>query len=144
MDKDFPKFRFFPANGGKEVDYTGEVNLEAMTLFLKKEAKVYFGLKGTLREFDKLAANFLKASDKADLIKQAKAAAAATESVDKDTAAYYVKVMEKTQETANWFTKEFDRLKAIVAAGKIAPEKKDAMTLKMNRLSAFISPNDEL
>merc|ERR1712113_147257 len=55
MDKDFPKFRFFPANGGKDMDYSGAVTSEAMTLFLSKEAKVYFGLKGTLRNFDALA-----------------------------------------------------------------------------------------
>merc|ERR1719458_372455 len=55
MDKDFPKFRFFPANGGKDIDYTGAVTMEAMTLFLKKEARVYFGLKGAVRTFDALA-----------------------------------------------------------------------------------------
>merc|ERR1719346_203605 len=51
MDKEFPKFRFFPANGGKDIDYTGAVTADAMTLFLKNEAKVYFGLKGTLKDF---------------------------------------------------------------------------------------------
>merc|ERR1712217_486415 len=54
MDKDFPKFRLFPANGGESIDYTGDLTTEAMTLFLKNKAKVYFGLKGTLRTFDAL------------------------------------------------------------------------------------------
>lgn len=145
MDKEFPKFRFFPANGGKDVDYTGAVTLDALTLFLKQEAKVYFGLKGTVREFDKLAAEYIKASDKAVVIAQAKAAVdAASSADDKESAAYYVRIMVKTRETANWFGKEFDRLQQIVDSSKVAPEKKDAMRLKMNRLSAFVSPNDEL
>merc|ERR1712060_249789 len=87
FDKDFPKFRFFPANGGKDVEYTGAVTLDAMTLFLKKEAKVYFGLKGTLREFDKFAAEFVKADDKAGVISRAKAAADAASSDDKEAVA---------------------------------------------------------
>lgn len=53
MDNIFPKFRFFPAKGAPEVEYTGAVTADAMTLFLKKEAKIYFGLKGTIRDFDK-------------------------------------------------------------------------------------------
>merc|ERR1712087_850465 len=141
---EFPKFRFFPANGGKDVEYTGAVTLDVMTLFLKKEAKVYFGLKGTLREFDKFAAEFVKADDKSAVISRAKAAANAASSDDKEAVAYYTRIMDKTQETENWFGKEFDRLKQIVESGKVAPEKSDGMKLKMNRLSAFISPNDEL
>merc|ERR1711920_237447 len=111
MDKNFPKFRFFPANGGKDVEYTGAITLDAMTLFLKKEAKVYFGLKGTLREFDKFAAEYVKASDKAEVIKRAQATADAVADSDKEAASYYVRIMDKTQATANWFTNEFDRLK---------------------------------
>ncbi|CAK9072914.1 unnamed protein product [Durusdinium trenchii] len=53
MDNIFPKYRFFPANGGADIEYTGPVTADSMTLFLKKEAKIYFGLKGTIREFDK-------------------------------------------------------------------------------------------
>eukprot|EP00440_Ansanella_granifera_P057060 gb/GFBE01061856.1/.p1 GENE.gb/GFBE01061856.1/~~gb/GFBE01061856.1/.p1 ORF type:complete len:252 (+),score=73.57 gb/GFBE01061856.1/:1-756(+) len=144
MDNGFPKFRYFPANGGADVDYTGDVTVDAMTLFLKKEAKVYFGLKGTVRDFDKLAADFVKASDKAGVVQRAKAAAEALEGGDKEAAAYYIKAMEKTQEKGNWFQTEFERLKQIISGGKLAPSKKDDMQLKMNRLSSFVAPNDEL
>merc|ERR1711879_56470 len=96
MDKDFPKFRFFPANGGKDIDYTGAVTFDAMTLFLKNEAKVYFGLSGGLRDFDKLAAEFVKSTDKAATLIRAKEAAITA--TDTDAAAYYVRVMEKMQE----------------------------------------------
>ena len=37
MDTIFPKYRFFPANGGADIEYTGEVKPDAMTLFLKKD-----------------------------------------------------------------------------------------------------------
>eukprot|EP00930_Biecheleria_cincta_P010397 TRINITY_DN1124_c0_g1_i1.p1 TRINITY_DN1124_c0_g1~~TRINITY_DN1124_c0_g1_i1.p1 ORF type:complete len:252 (-),score=77.22 TRINITY_DN1124_c0_g1_i1:67-822(-) len=144
MDSGFPKFRFFPAHGGQDVEYTGEVTSEAMTLFLKKEAKIYFGLKGTVRDFDKLAAEFVKASDKAAVLQRAKAASEKAEAAEKEAASYYVKAMEKTSADADWFTKEFERLKKLVSGDKLAPQKKDDMRLKMNRLSAFVSPNDEL
>ncbi|CAE7612115.1 ERP29 [Symbiodinium natans] len=145
MDTMFPKFRLFPANGGADIEYTGEVATDAMTLFLKKEAKIYFGLKGTIREFDKFAADFVKAgADKADVIKTAKSAAEALSGADKDAASYYVKAMEKTQDKSEWFKTEFERLKQIIAGGKVAPAKKEDMALKVNRLSSFVSPNDEL
>eukprot|EP00418_Pyrodinium_bahamense_P008855 CAMPEP_0179125640 /NCGR_PEP_ID=MMETSP0796-20121207/59434_1 /TAXON_ID=73915 /ORGANISM="Pyrodinium bahamense, Strain pbaha01" /LENGTH=249 /DNA_ID=CAMNT_0020824357 /DNA_START=53 /DNA_END=802 /DNA_ORIENTATION=+ len=145
FDKDFPKFRFFPANGGADIEYKGEVTADAMMVFLKKEAKVYFGLRGTLRDFDKLAAEFVKAADKSDVVKRAKAAADAVLGAEKDAAAYYVKAMEKSTEPgASWFQKEFERLKKMLDGGKVTPQKKEDMQLKLNRLSAFTSPNDEL
>ena len=36
MDNIFPKYRFFPINGGADVEYTGPVTADAMTLYLKK------------------------------------------------------------------------------------------------------------
>merc|ERR1711879_629107 len=143
MDKDFPKFRYFPTNGGESIEYTGAVTTEAMMLFLKKEAKVYFGLTGTLRTFDALAAEFVKGSDKVATLARAKEASASAE--EKDAAAYYVKVMEKMQEKgSDWAQKETDRLNQMLNGGKIAEAKKNDMKLKLNRLSAFVSPNDEL
>ncbi|CAE7034198.1 Erp29 [Symbiodinium sp. CCMP2592] len=145
MDTIFPKFRLFPANGGADIEYTGEVKTDAMTLFLKKEAKIYFGLKGTIREFDKLAADFVKSgANKADVIQSAKVAAEALSGAEKEAASYYVKAMEKTQGKSDWFKTEFDRLKQIIAGGTVAPSKKEDMALKVNRLSSFVSPNDEL
>jgi len=145
MDKDFPKFRFFPINGGKDVEYSGAITADAMMLFLKKEAKVYFGLSGTIREFDKLAAEFVKASDKGEVLTRAKAMADAAAGSEKDSAAYYVKAMEKAGAAgADWFRKESERLKQIVEGGKVTSQKKDDMQLRMNRLSSFITPHDEL
>lgn len=144
MDKDFPKFRFFPADGGKDVDYTGDVTADAMRMFLKTEAKGYFGLQGAIREFDKLAAEFVKASDKAEVLTRAKAAAEGVSADTKDSAAYYVKAMSKTHETGkNWYQSEYDRLKQMIS-GQITPKKKDEIQLKLNRLSAFVAPNFDL
>eukprot|EP00930_Biecheleria_cincta_P010398 TRINITY_DN1124_c0_g2_i1.p1 TRINITY_DN1124_c0_g2~~TRINITY_DN1124_c0_g2_i1.p1 ORF type:complete len:250 (-),score=77.34 TRINITY_DN1124_c0_g2_i1:201-950(-) len=144
MEKVFPKFRFFPAHGGKDVEYTGDVTSDAMISYLKKESKIYFGLKGTVKDFDKLAAEFVKASDKAGVLQQAKAASEKAEGADKEAAAYYVKAMEKTSADADWFTKEFARLKKLISGDKLAPQQKADMQSKINRLSAFVSPNDEL
>eukprot|EP00930_Biecheleria_cincta_P061005 TRINITY_DN46579_c0_g1_i1.p1 TRINITY_DN46579_c0_g1~~TRINITY_DN46579_c0_g1_i1.p1 ORF type:complete len:247 (+),score=71.39 TRINITY_DN46579_c0_g1_i1:50-790(+) len=144
MDKNFPKFRLFPANGGESIEYSGDVTTDAMMLFLKKEAKIYFGLRGTLRDFDKFASEFMKASDKQQVLQRAKAAADKVDGADKETASYYVKAMEKSSSSADWVQKEFDRLSKMVSDGKISVEKKDGMKVKMNRLSAFVTPNDEL
>lgn len=144
MDKIFPKFRFFPANGGEEVDYSGDVTADAMMLFLKKEAKVYFGLLGTLFDFDKLASEFVKASDKDAVMSRAKSAAEAVAASDKEAASYYVKIMEKSKEKGDWFQKEYERLKQILSGGNVVAEKQDAMKVKMNRLSSFVSPHDDL
>ncbi|CAK9072912.1 unnamed protein product [Durusdinium trenchii] len=145
MDNIFPKYRFFPANGGADIEYTGPVTADSMTLFLKKEAKIYFGLKGTIREFDKLAADFVNGkSGKDQVLKNAKAAAAELSGAQKDAADYYVRAMEKSQEKADWFKTESERLKQIITGGKVAPAKKDDMQLKVNRLSSFVTPSDEL
>ena len=37
MDNIFPRYRFFPTNGGADMEYTGPVTADAMTLYLKKE-----------------------------------------------------------------------------------------------------------
>jgi len=96
-----------------------------------------------LRTFDALAAEFVKGSDKTATLVRAKEAAAAAE--EKDAAAYYVKVMEKMQEKgSDGAQKEVDRLNQMFNGGKMAETKKADMQLKLNRLSAFVSPNDEL
>mmetsp|Transcript_99450 Transcript_99450/g.197069 ORF Transcript_99450/g.197069 Transcript_99450/m.197069 type:complete len:254 (+) Transcript_99450:55-816(+) len=146
LDKEFPKFRFFPAKGGKDFEYKGAVKTDAMMMFLKTKAKVYFGLKGTLKDFDKLAAEFVKATDKGEVVTRTKAAAdALTSSADKEVGAYYLKAMEKSVDSASsWFSTEFERLKKMIDGGKVTPQKKETMQLKINRLSSFVSPNDEL
>merc|ERR1711920_1195604 len=32
LDSKFPKFRFFPANGGQDIEYTGDVSVDAMSV----------------------------------------------------------------------------------------------------------------
>merc|ERR1712218_193328 len=80
--------------------------------FLKQEAKVYFGLKGTLEVFDKLASEFMKATGKADVLNRAKVAAENASSKEKDAALYYVRHMGLALEKGiDWFKTEHDRIK---------------------------------
>merc|ERR1711879_864835 len=123
MDKNFPKFRFFPAKEGKDVEYTGEVTFDATVSYLKTGAKVYFGLKGTVREFDKLVAEFVKASDKKAVLAKAKAAEAGV--ADKGASAYYIKAMEKSVEKDSWAQKEHARLKVMMGKAEVGAEKKN-------------------
>mmetsp|Transcript_61980 Transcript_61980/g.176061 ORF Transcript_61980/g.176061 Transcript_61980/m.176061 type:complete len:115 (+) Transcript_61980:2-346(+) len=112
--------------------------------FLKKEAGVYFGLKGTIKDFDKLASEFLKATDKAAVVAKGKEIEKTVDASQKDAAAYYVRIMEKSAEKGDWWQKEHERLRQIIDGGKVAPGKKDDMQLKVNRLSAFVTPHFEL
>merc|ERR1712100_470769 len=58
MDSLFPKFRFYPAKGGKTVDFTGEVTSDGLMQFLKDTAKIYFALPGWVKALDEIAMKF--------------------------------------------------------------------------------------
>jgi len=138
----FPKFRFFPARGGKDIEYTGAVKTDDMVNFLKTEAKIYFGLQGQLLEFDKLAAEFTRVSDKKAVLAKAKAAEA--DEKDKEAATYYLKAMEKSIEKDGWASKEHARLTKMMGGSQVTKDQKGQMQLKLNRLSAFVSPHEDL
>lgn len=97
---------------------------------------------GTLREFDKLAAIFMTVADKKTVLADAKAAE--SDAKDKEAAAYYIKAMEKSIEKEGWAEKEHSRLTGIIGNGDVAADRKGPMQLKINRLSAFVSPREEL
>mmetsp|Transcript_14571 Transcript_14571/g.41636 ORF Transcript_14571/g.41636 Transcript_14571/m.41636 type:complete len:256 (+) Transcript_14571:96-863(+) len=145
MDNLFPRFRYFPANGGEDFDYTDVVTVDAITLFLKTHANVYFGMKGTLRNFDQYAAEFVRGDDsgKVATLATARGESSIAPDANMDAARHYVRIMERTQEKgADWPQKEYDRLKEIINGGKMSRDKRADLQLKMNRLSSFITPYD--
>mmetsp|Transcript_143292 Transcript_143292/g.267071 ORF Transcript_143292/g.267071 Transcript_143292/m.267071 type:complete len:396 (-) Transcript_143292:125-1312(-) len=138
----FPRFRYYPSDGGKDYEYKGtNDDYKAMRDFLKrKKGSFIFGKKGALPQFDKLVKEFMKSADKGDVLQRAKKAADLISGDDKDAASYYVTAMEKTHETADWFQTEYDRLEEIVSGlsdEDVGANEKNQMQLKMNRLSAF-------
>lgn len=141
MDTYFPKFLFFPKNGGEKVVYSGATDKDGLKSglqsLLKRSAGIYFGLPGCLAEFDALAADYAKAP-KDTLAKAEKALAALADEEQKSKATYYVKAMKKAEEKGTGhFEAERKRMEGIMA-GSIAPEKKKDMQKKLNVLSSFV------
>jgi len=135
MDKMFPKFRFFPPKGGKPVDYESAVAVEAFMKFLRNEAGIEFSLPGCVKVLDDIAKAALKAP--ADALEKSKAAIADMSELDKDKAAYYIKVLEKEIAGPGHIAKEKARLEGLVAGDTLPKKSKDAMTLKINVLLSF-------
>merc|ERR1712070_297296 len=109
LEKIFPKFRFFPANNGRDVEYTGKITVEDMSEFLKSQGNIQISLKGTVQEFDKLAAEFMKADGKQEVVLKAKAALNEVPEQDKAAGEYYVRHMELAlAKGSQWFQTEHD------------------------------------
>merc|ERR1712216_646610 len=135
MDKFFPKVLFFPKNKGEPKAYDGTVTSDGLKAFFKKEAKVYFGLAGCLKELDDLAAGF-KASPKETLAKAEKLAKTYADA-EADKAAYYLKVMEKAvAKGADYLSTEKTRLSKLLD-GPLSDEKKAQFQKRMNVLGSF-------
>ena len=143
----WPQIRLFrkgaPAAEAKPVPFeaAGDFSEEDLLRFVKREAGVYVGLKGTLEAFDKLAEEFSgggAAARKAALAK-AEAAAAALAGDEAKAAAYYVKVMRKTLEKEAYPAEERKRLDKVKAAAR--SEKQDDFTRRQNILASFAAPS---
>jgi len=125
----------------------GKKTFDAMSLWLKTEAKLYFGLNGALRDFDVLAAEFMKAAEfqKENVLKRAMEKQATVAAADGDAANYYVRHMRVAVEKgAQWFKQEYERIQWILANTRLVPWQREHFTLRANRLTAFISPIDDL
>ena len=103
--------------------------------FAQTEADVWVGLPGQLKDFDALAKAF--ASDKAGALKKAETAAKGVGEKDADSAKYYVKVMTKASEKADFVTKETERLQKMIEDGSVKSTKKEQFGRRLNILSSF-------
>merc|ERR1719258_615034 len=112
MDSLFPKFRFYPAKGGKTVDFTGEVTADGLMQFLKDTAKIYFALPGCVKALDEIAMKFKGAAS----LENAKKAVAELGELEKEKAAYYLKAMEKEIAKPGHIVKEKARLEGANSA----------------------------
>jgi len=146
MHERFPRFRFFAPHGAREIDYTGEVTLEAMSEFLRVDARVYFSLAGATRSLDRLAAEFVRGGDQAAALERARGEAAAATGAHRDAAAYYVDAMENImRDGSDWAKREYSRLKQALQQRRTAEaDAPEDTKRKINRLRAFVRPHDEL
>jgi len=135
MDSLFPKFRFFPAKGGKTVDFTGEVTQDGLMQFLKDTAKIYFALPGCVKALDEIAMTFKDAKE--DSLAKAKKAVEEMGELEKEKSAYYLKAMEKEIAKPGHIVKEKARLEGMLKSASLVATKKEDMSRKVNVLASF-------
>jgi len=132
---DFPQYRLWKKGSKEPLVYKGDKKEDAFLRFAQAEADIWVGLTGQLKEFDALAKAF--PGDKAGSLKKAEAAAKGAGEKDADSAKYYVKVMTKLSEKAEFVAKETERLQKMIDDGSVKANKKEQFGRRLNILSSF-------
>ncbi|GFZ44141.1 protein disulfide-isomerase [Saitozyma sp. JCM 24511] len=149
--RSFPTIKFFPKGADKEpVVYSSGRSEEQFIEFLNEHCGTHRSASGLLTEtagkvlpLDKLASNFFTASlpERPAILDEAKKYLASLSGVEKkvkDSAAYYVRAMERIVEKGEaWLTKEQARIAGLLASPSLAPTKLDELKIKANILSSF-------
>jgi endoplasmic reticulum protein 29 len=136
---DFPSYRLFmkgTPSSGEPIKYTGDKKYDAFLRFLQEKAGGWSGLPGQIKSLDERAKEFV-GGDKAAVIKKAEVAAGALEAKDTDSGKYYVKVMGKISEKADFVAKETERLQKMIDDGSVKAAKKEQFGRRLNILSSF-------
>ncbi|XP_023241963.1 endoplasmic reticulum resident protein 29-like [Centruroides sculpturatus] len=144
--ENFPVVKLFVQGTKEPYTFTGEFKSEELKAFIKKHSKVRLVLDKCLRQFDELAARFMKADEeeRRTIVEEAREASLKlTEEGEKKSADVYIKMMQKVVERGDGFiASETERVKNI-KEGKITSSKKEEMQGRLNILESFGS-KDEL
>jgi len=138
--EDFPAFRLFPKNAAAPIAYEGSVDVDGLSAFIAREAGLWIGLPGCLKEFDALARGYT-ALPAGESQKRREAAAelraALTGEADVKAASYYIRTMEKIHEKGSGYAAgEAGRIERILGS-KITAEAKADLQRRLNVLQAF-------
>jgi len=145
--KDFPVIKLFRKGMPEPLPYTGDIKADEIIQWVKSSTGIYVGLPGCIEQFDKIAQEFIKGSDKSkreELLKQAKDMAAKGFDSPKNTehANIYLKLMEKILEKGDEFVQnEISRVENLQKT-KISNDKKENLQKRLNILQSF--KHDEL
>lgn len=136
-EHEFPQFRLFPAGWAAQqaeqpLVYEGAHTEEAMLRFIQEKAEVWIGLPGQSSQLHAIAKEFVGSGDQAAVLTRAGAAA----SGDADSK-FYLKVMKRTLDDANFLEKERSRLKRMVGDGSVKQATKEQFHRRLNILSSF-------
>jgi len=137
--EDFPQYRLWLKGSGSAatpVSYAGEKKYDGFLRFLQEKAGVWIGLPGQIKVLDGLAKTFAS-GDKPAVIKEAEAAVKALDAKDAESGKYYVKVMGKLADKADFVTKETERLQKMIDDGSVKAAKKEQFGRRLNILSSF-------
>jgi protein disulfide-isomerase A6 len=136
----FPTLKWFPrGNIAKPQAYNGGRTAEEMLAFIEKKIREDAGF-ARVAALTPLARKFeLGEGDKAELLKQAEAAAAAVEGeADKAGAEIYLRYMRKALEKGETYIGvELSRLEKLSAGGAMSAGKAEEIARKISVLTAF-------
>ncbi|KAK9893744.1 thioredoxin-domain-containing protein [Cystobasidium minutum MCA 4210] len=147
--KGFPTIKFFPADGSAPLDYNGPRSEEAFIEYINKAAGtnrlpggLLNSMAGRLPTLDQIVSSYLTTTTGARdaIVAQAKALAAEVQGgkLDKTAASYYVKVMEKLENSSDWAVKELARLQKMTSKkGSMAGKQLEDLQIRQNILQAF-------
>jgi endoplasmic reticulum protein 29 len=137
--EDFPQYRLWTKGSPHTttpVSYSGDKKYDGFLRFLQEKAGVWIGLPGQVKALDDLAKEFVK-GDKSAVIKKAEEAVKSLEAKDTDSGKYYVKLMTKISEKADFVGKETERLQKMIDDGSVKAAKKEQFGRRLNILSSF-------
>lgn len=137
--EDFPQYRLWlkgSAHTDTPIVYKGDKKYDGFLRFLQEKAGVWIGLPGQVKVLDDLAKEFVK-GNKAAVTKQAEEAVKTLDAKDAESGKYYVKLMSKISEKADFVAKETERLQKMIDDGSVKAAKKEQFGRRLNILSSF-------
>jgi endoplasmic reticulum protein 29 len=137
--EDFPQYRLWlkgTPHSGTPITFSGETTSDGFLRFVQEKAGVWIGLPGQVKALDALAKAFAS-GDKPSVLKQAEEAAKSLEAKDAESGKYYVKVMGKVADKADFVAKETERLQKMIDDGSVKAAKKEQFGRRLNILSSF-------
>ncbi|KAK5638391.1 hypothetical protein RI129_012686 [Pyrocoelia pectoralis] len=110
--------------------------------FLRDNTNIYIGLPGCIESFDKLAQEFVVASNKEKKLKEAEKMLETQQ--EGSTAQIYIKLMKKViSDGVQFVQQELARLKKIIKEGKVNKNKMEELSQRMNILHSFVVKQKE-
>ena len=135
----FPTIKFYQ-EGGEAQDYQGGRTLEDLVAFVNEKAGTQRsadgGLSataGTTPELIELAGQFLSSSDRSDLTSKISAAVNGNANLE-----WFNKIVASIAAKGESYVEtEAARISKMLSGGKVAANKKDSLSMKLNALNAF-------
>jgi len=146
----FPTLKWFPKGSTEAEDYSAGRSEPDLVKFINEKAgtKRATGgglndLAGRIEEFDEALKKLVKGDSAALEAVTGEVKKLAAKSKD-ESAAYYVKVLDKLASNADYTEKELKRLEGIVTKGGLTEKKTDELTVRQNILRQFYAAKDAI
>lgn len=144
----FPTLKWFPKGSIDPEDYSGSRTENDLVAYINTHAGTkrttnggLTELAGRIEQIDNALEKLIKGDDSTLKLVTEEVKELAENSKD-ITAAYYIKVLDKIAQRADYVEKEHSRLERILEKGGLAQSKVDDITVRKNILKQFYSSKD--